>query len=215
MSDYLAIRRIRQEYQQLQRNPLQGIWAHPIPNDMREWRFVIEGPPGTAFSGGLFQGTINFPTNYPCTAPRIKMVTPTGGRFVDNQNICIEDLEQHAWQPAMSLSDVLSGFRDFMVRDDVLEGRVWFATDYEQKRFIEASLQFNTNDPVFCEMFPALAEQSRRRLQELRAELENSQRQHDVPQAQHHSSGLIFMVLGYGGIAGIIAVLAVIIRSFM
>jgi hypothetical protein len=46
-------------------DPVPGIAAHPLPTNLLEWHWVLEGAPGTDYEGGVYHGKICFPTHYP------------------------------------------------------------------------------------------------------------------------------------------------------
>jgi len=62
----------------MQKNPLQNIWAAPQESNLLEWHFVVEGQPGTPYSGGWYHGIILFPKDYPYKPPGLQMLTPNG-----------------------------------------------------------------------------------------------------------------------------------------
>ena len=76
--------RLRKEYKELQKKPLENIRAAPKESNIFEWHYVIEGQKGSHYEGGFYHGTVSFPTDYPFKPPSIKMVTPNG-RF----KVCI------------------------------------------------------------------------------------------------------------------------------
>ncbi|XP_064472903.1 ubiquitin-conjugating enzyme E2 J2-like [Ornithodoros turicata] len=160
-----TVQRLRQEYLQIVRCPEPGIYAEPLSTNILEWRFALDGPKGTPYQGGLYQGKLIFPSSYPSGPPEIQMLTPTG-RFKTNMPICLLHLKRFTWDPAWSVASVLSGFREFMVHGELTIGSVWFTTDRHKRHLAEDSLRFNLQDPVFCELFPDLAQSCRRRIEE-------------------------------------------------
>jgi ubiquitin-conjugating enzyme E2 J2 len=70
--------RLRKEYRDLQRKPVENIRAAPKETNILEWHYVIEGPKGSPYEGGLYHGTIVFPSDYPYKPPSIQMLTPNG-----------------------------------------------------------------------------------------------------------------------------------------
>lgn len=160
-----TVQRLRQEYLHLAQCPEPGILAEPLPTNMLEWRFVFEGPKGTPYQGGLYQGKLIFPSSYPSGPPEIQMLTPSG-RFKTNTPICLLHFKRFTWDPSWSVASVLSGFREFMVHGDLTIGSVWFATDRHKRHLAEDSLRFNLQDPVFCDLFPGAAQSCRRRIEE-------------------------------------------------
>ena len=73
-------------------------FEQPLPSNMLEWHFVIEGPAGSPYQGGYYHGIIRFPQEYPYKPPSIRMLTPSG-RFEPNQRICLSmsDFHPETW----------------------------------------------------------------------------------------------------------------------
>jgi ubiquitin-conjugating enzyme E2 J2 len=70
--------RLRKEYKDLQKKPVENIRAAPKETNILEWHYVIEGQKGSPFEGGFYHGTVTFPTEYPYKPPSIQMLTPNG-----------------------------------------------------------------------------------------------------------------------------------------
>lgn len=87
--------------------PVPHIQAHPLPNNLLEWHFVLEGAKGTDFEGGLYHGKLVFPPNYPFKPPSISIFTPNG-RFAVNTKLClsITDFHPESWNPMCELAAV-------------------------------------------------------------------------------------------------------------
>ena len=66
--------------------------------------------------GGYYHGKLVFPKEYPFKPPRIMMITPNG-RFQTNTRLClsISDFHPDTWNPAWSVSTILTGLLSFMV----------------------------------------------------------------------------------------------------
>lgn len=61
--------------------------AHPVNDNLFEWHFTVQGPPGTEFEGGLYHGRIILPTEYPMKPPNIILLTVIMIIFVSNQQL--------------------------------------------------------------------------------------------------------------------------------
>jgi hypothetical protein len=72
-----------------------GIVAHPLPSNLLEWHFVLEGGKGTEYEGGVYHGVMIFPSTYPYRPPSLQMLTPSG-RFAVGQKICLSNTDFHA-----------------------------------------------------------------------------------------------------------------------
>ena len=77
--------RLRKEYKDLQRKPVENIRAAPKETNILEWHYVIEGQKGSSFEGGFYHGIVNFPQEYPYKPPSIQMLTPNGRFKVFNR----------------------------------------------------------------------------------------------------------------------------------
>jgi ubiquitin-conjugating enzyme E2 J2 len=78
MSSTLSIQRLRKEYRDIQKNPVENIRAAPKEGNILEWHYVITGQKGSPYEGGHYHGIISFPSNYPYKPPSIQMSTPNG-----------------------------------------------------------------------------------------------------------------------------------------
>ena len=76
-SPAMALQRLRTEFSKLCDEALPGIVARPRgPDELLIWDFWLAGPPGSAYAGGLFSGTLRFPADYPLAPPRMIFEPP-------------------------------------------------------------------------------------------------------------------------------------------
>ncbi|RYG54643.1 hypothetical protein EON66_06865 [archaeon] len=68
--------------------------AKPKENDILQFHYVLEGPPGTPFAGGYYHGILRFPPQYPLKPPSVMMYTPSG-RFSPGSRICLSMSDFH------------------------------------------------------------------------------------------------------------------------
>lgn len=170
-----ASSRLQQDYIRLKKDPVPYIVAEPLPSNICEWHYVVLGPEGTPYVGGLYHGKLVFPRQYPFKPPSIYMITPNG-RFKTNTRLClsISDYHPDTWNPAWSVSTILTGLLSFMVENTPTLGSLE-TSDLEKQQLAHKSLEFNINDSIFCELFPDLALKVRTELAR-RAELEHELR---------------------------------------
>jgi ubiquitin-protein ligase len=57
------------------KEPTEEYWAHPLDDNLFEWHFTVQGPPGTDFEGGVYHGRIQLPADYPMRPPNIILMT--------------------------------------------------------------------------------------------------------------------------------------------
>ncbi len=72
-----AQRRLLKEFQELLKQPTEGIIAGPADeNDLLKWRCLLEGPPNTVYENGVFEAVLDFPSDYPLSPPKLQFKTP-------------------------------------------------------------------------------------------------------------------------------------------
>lgn len=131
-----ATARLKQDYLRLKKDPVPYITAEPLPSNLLEWyylflfvlyllvnfmlktrHYVVCGPESTPYYGGYYHGKLLFPKEFPFKPPAIYMITPNG-RFKTNTRLClsISDFHPDTWNPAWSVSTILTGLLSFMVK---------------------------------------------------------------------------------------------------
>jgi ubiquitin-conjugating enzyme E2 J2 len=90
----MCLRRLKRELQSLAKNPIEGIEAVPLEANLREWHFVITGPPNTPYEGGTYHGKLEFSKDYPMKPPAIRLMTPSG-RFKEGSKLCFSFSDFH------------------------------------------------------------------------------------------------------------------------
>ncbi|XP_033641864.1 ubiquitin-conjugating enzyme E2 J2-like [Asterias rubens] len=173
-----ATARLKQDYMRIKKDPVPYVTASPLSSNILEWHYVVRGPEGTPYEGGLYHGKLVFPREFPFKPPSIYMITPNG-RFKCNTRLClsISDFHPDTWNPAWSVSTILTGLLSFMVEKNPTLGSIE-TSDYTKRQLSVQSGPFNLNNQTFCELFPDIAEEVRatirRREEEIRASTESS-----------------------------------------
>ncbi|XP_014296145.1 ubiquitin-conjugating enzyme E2 J2-like [Microplitis mediator] len=149
-----ATARLKQDYLRLKKDPVPYVVAEPVPSNILEWHYVVKGPENTPYEGGYYHGKLVFPGEFPFQPPSIYMTTPNG-RFKVNTRLClsISDFHPDTWNPAWSVSTILTGLLSFMIEKSPTLGSI-NTSDWEKKQWAYQSLEFNLKDKTFCELFP-------------------------------------------------------------
>lgn len=166
-----ATARLKQDYLRLKRDPVPYVVAEPLPSNILEWHYAVKGPEGTSYEGGVYHGKLVFPREFPFKPPSIYMTTPNG-RFKTNTRLClsISDFHPDTWNPAWSVSTILTGLLSFMIEKSPTLGSIE-SSEFEKRQLAAQSLEFNLKDKTFCELFPDLVDNIKTEL-ERRAEAE-------------------------------------------
>ncbi|KAN0050930.1 hypothetical protein ACTA71_004231 [Dictyostelium dimigraforme] len=152
-----CIMRLKREFQEISKNPIENILVTPSPSNILEWHYVILGASNTPYEGGVYYGQLIFKYNYPLSPPSILMTTPSG-RFETQKRLClsISDYHPESWSPSWSTSSILLGLLSFMSDNEVTAGSI--VTTNDEKRILATkSMDFNKKNKTFCELFPYLA----------------------------------------------------------
>lgn len=146
--------RLQREHRSLLREPVDNVTATPLPSNLLEWHFVIEGARGTDFEGGFYHGKVLFTTEYPFRPPSIILLTPNG-RFSTNLKICMSMTDYHpeTWNPVWSVGTILTGLLSFLHDTQPTTGSISSCSRKKQE-LARASLEYNVRNPVFRKMFP-------------------------------------------------------------
>ncbi|NP_001188113.1 ubiquitin-conjugating enzyme E2 J2 [Ictalurus punctatus] len=154
-----ATQRLKQDYLRIKKDPVPYICAEPLPSNILEWHYVVRGPEKTPYEGGYYHGKLVFPREFPFKPPSIYMITPNG-RFKCNTRLClsITDFHPDTWNPAWSVSTILTGLLSFMVEKGPTLGSIE-TSDYTKRQLSAQSLAFNLKDRIFCELFPEVVEE--------------------------------------------------------
>ncbi|KAG8568990.1 hypothetical protein GDO81_014226 [Engystomops pustulosus] len=88
-----------------------------------------------------------------------------------------EDFHPDTWNPAWSVSTILTGLLSFMVEKGPTLGSIE-TSDFTKRQLAAQSLAYNLKDKVFCELFPEVVEEIK---QKQRAQEELNNRPQTLP----------------------------------
>lgn len=210
-----ATNRLKQDYIRIRKDPVPYVTAAPLPSNILEWHYVVRGPEKTPYEGGLYHGKLVFPQEFPFKPPSIYMITPNG-RFKCNTRLClsISDFHPDTWNPAWSVSTILTGLLSFMVELNPTLGSIE-TSDYTKRQLAVNSWEFNLKNQTFTELFPEIADEARKkvnkRLEELRASTESGGAVGDVSRSLVQTGAVNFGDRQQGIVGGTLTNVLVIV----
>jgi len=155
-----SAKRLRKEFADITRDPPPNIVAKPNMSNILEWHYVIFGPKGSVYEGGVYHGRIKFPPEYPHKPPSIMMITPSG-RFQTNTRLCLSmsDFHPETWNPMWTVSSILTGLLSFMLENKETHGSI-MTSDSQKRKFATYSKIFNAKNPVFRQHYSELVDKT-------------------------------------------------------
>jgi ubiquitin-conjugating enzyme E2 J2 len=162
MATQTAVMRLTRDYKAILKSPIPFIETHPLAADILVWPYVVTGPPNTPYVGGQYFGYLAFPADFPYSAPKIMMLTPSG-RFAPRSSICTTFTNMHPeeWNPAWTVEGILTGFLSYMTGDEYGAGSYHPTTHREQyanrPKYAQESKRWNAMEcDGFARNFPEL-----------------------------------------------------------
>lgn len=150
----VAIKRLQKELKEMRAHPPPHVDAAPDEANILLWHYIIEGPKGTPYEGGVYAGRMRFPPEYPYGPPSIQMTTPNG-RFVSDTRLCfsMSDFHPKEWNPLWGVATIVSGLLSFMLESSSTHGSMDSTVEYKREMAV-LSHQANLNLPHFRQLFP-------------------------------------------------------------
>ncbi|KAI8901938.1 ubiquitin-conjugating enzyme/RWD-like protein [Globomyces pollinis-pini] len=138
-----ATKRLSKEYLAIQKLPIPYILTKPLESNILEWHYVITGPEDSPYAHGEYHGKVTFPPDYPFKPPSIKIFTPNG-RFKTDFRLCLSMSDYHpgSWNPAWSVSTILTGLLSFMLESTDTTGSIR-TTDDDKRYYAKISREWN------------------------------------------------------------------------
>lgn len=115
----MALIRLNNEYTKINNNPNYLYIIEPNEDNFLKWNFKLIGPPDTIFDGGIFEGVINFPKEYPNRPPEVKFIDGfCHPNIYSDGKVCISILHEgedqfgyedssERWNPSHSVDSIM------------------------------------------------------------------------------------------------------------
>ncbi|KAF4531119.1 hypothetical protein B566_EDAN011144 [Ephemera danica] len=152
--------------------------------------YVVTGPENTPYEGGMYHGKLVFSPEFPYKPPSIYMITPNG-RFKTNMRLClsISDYHPDTWNPAWSVSTILTGLLSFMTERSPTLGSIEMA-DSERQELALQSLDYNLHNKTFCQLFPETVQQIKQELKHREEAAKNGHAKGEQAEAESGPPGM-------------------------
>ncbi|KAJ1813293.1 ubiquitin-conjugating enzyme E2 N [Coemansia sp. RSA 2599] len=102
-----ATKRILKEVERLNKDPVPGILAQPIENNIRYFEVYMDGPSQSPYEGGRFKLELFLPEEYPMAPPKVRFLTKMYHPNIDKLGRICLDILKDKWSPALQIRTVL------------------------------------------------------------------------------------------------------------
>ncbi|KAL7276426.1 Ubiquitin-conjugating enzyme E2 11 [Rhizina undulata] len=107
-------KRLQTELMQLMMSSTPGISAFPQDGNLLNWTGTIKGPEGTYYEGLTFKLSMEFPANYPMTAPTVLFMTPMFHPNVDMAGRICLDILKDKWSAVYNVQSILLSLQSLL-----------------------------------------------------------------------------------------------------
>ncbi|KAE8214904.1 hypothetical protein CF319_g7361 [Tilletia indica] len=138
-------KRLAKELADLNKTPLDGITVEVADENIYKWVAKIEGS-NTAYHGGVFELSLEFPIEYPFKTPKVKFNTQIYHPNVDDSgNLCIGLLKAEAWKPSTKASSILMAIAQLLSEpspDDALVASIAELYKSDRAKFDKTAAEY-------------------------------------------------------------------------
>lgn len=138
-------KRIIKETERLVSDPVPGITAAPLEDNLRYFEVTIYGPLSSPYAGGVFKLELFLPDDYPMCAPKVRFLTRIYHPNIDKLGrICLDVLKDN-WSPALQIRTILLSIQALLGApnpDDPLANDVAQDWKRDEKKAIEVAREW-------------------------------------------------------------------------
>jgi NLR family CARD domain-containing protein 3 len=116
-----ATKRLMRDLAEIQANPVPGVAALPLENNIFTWHANVKGPSDTPWEQGIFHMVFRFPDDYPDSPPALTLSTKIEHPCVSGNSVCLDLLQKtdsttpyQGWSPAYSVQTILIQLQAFL-----------------------------------------------------------------------------------------------------
>ena len=108
-------KRLRQELDNITRDPPDGVTAGPDGEDLTSWSASIAGPNDSPYAGGIFFLHLAYPSNYPFVPPTVKFNTKVYHPNISTVDGSVfVDILGDQWCNALTITTLLVSIRSLL-----------------------------------------------------------------------------------------------------
>jgi len=112
-------KRLQQELMTLMMSGVKGVSAFPSEENIFCWIGTINGAHGTVYEGLTYKLKLEFPNNYPYSAPNVHFTTPCFHPNVDEHgNICLDILKEK-WTALYDVRTILLSLQSLLSEPNI------------------------------------------------------------------------------------------------
>lgn len=112
-------KRLQQELMSLMMSGDKGVSAFPSDENIFTWIGTINGASGTVYEGLTYKLQLDFPSNYPYSAPNVRFTTPCFHPNVDEQGIICLDILKEKWTALYDVRTILLSLQSLLAEPNI------------------------------------------------------------------------------------------------
>jgi ubiquitin-protein ligase len=149
----MAFKRLASELKQITKDPNYFYSLLPDENNFLIWKFILIGPQETLYEGGIFDGQIIFPTEYPIKPPVVKFNNIIHPNIHQTGEVCISILhsgsdqygyekDYERWNPSHGIDSIMMSIismlsePNFESPANIIYSKLWKDEPEEYKNLI-------------------------------------------------------------------------------
>jgi ubiquitin-conjugating enzyme E2 D/E len=103
----MATKRLNKELKDITNDPPVGCCAAPKGDDIFHWIATLEGPADSPYDGGVFELSLQFPSDYPFKPPKVHFNTKIYHCNINASGAICLDILKDQWSPALNVGKIL------------------------------------------------------------------------------------------------------------
>jgi ubiquitin-conjugating enzyme E2 R len=162
MASSALVRLLQNQYKNIQKEPVEGLFFEPDESNLQLWKIWVEGSKGTPYEGGIYQLQMTFPDTYPMEPPELRFISEFWHPNVyKDGKVCISilhppgedamsgELPEERWLPTQTVTTVMLSVISMLSDPNI-----------SSPANVDSSVEWRDRRQQFNERCKALAEKS-------------------------------------------------------